>query len=94
MAWKPAENACPLNAAHLEKQGRIAIRIFPIEKLREFCARVFRAAKRAPGTKGPLAPGDPEREAEQVQREEGVPLILPVAEALREISPKPGIPLE
>ena len=30
--------------------------------------RVFRATKPAPGTDGPLIPGDPEREAEQVRR--------------------------
>jgi L-2-hydroxycarboxylate dehydrogenase (NAD+) len=54
--------------------------------------RVFRATKPAPGTKGPLIPGDPEREAEQLRREKGVPLILPVLEDLRDISAKTGIP--
>jgi LDH2 family malate/lactate/ureidoglycolate dehydrogenase len=56
--------------------------------------RVFRATKPAPGTNGPLIPGDPEREAEQVRREHGVPLILPVVEELRDISQKTGIPFE
>jgi LDH2 family malate/lactate/ureidoglycolate dehydrogenase len=55
--------------------------------------RTFRATKPAPGTKGPLIPGDPEREAEQVRRKKGVPLILPVVEELRVISKKTGIPL-
>lgn len=54
--------------------------------------RVFRATKPAPGTNGPLIPGDPEREAEQVRRKNGVPLILPVIEDLRDISRKTGIP--
>ena len=54
--------------------------------------RVFRRTKPAPGTRGPLIPGDPEREAQQVRRERGVPLILPVVEELREISQKTGIP--
>ena len=40
--------------------------------------RVFRATKPAPGTKGPLIPGDPERETEQLRRETGIPLIAPV----------------
>ncbi len=40
--------------------------------------RVFRATKPAPGTNGPLIPGDPEREAEKWRRKNGVPLILPV----------------
>jgi L-2-hydroxycarboxylate dehydrogenase (NAD+) len=56
--------------------------------------RTFRATKPAPGTNGPLIPGDPEREAEQVRRENGVPLILPVLEELRDISQKTGIPFD
>src|SRR5215471_9820580 len=54
--------------------------------------RVFRATRPAPGTNGPLIPGDPEREAEQERRKNGVPLILPVVEELRDISQKTGIP--
>jgi L-2-hydroxycarboxylate dehydrogenase (NAD+) len=56
--------------------------------------RVFRATKPAPGTSGPIIPGDPEREAEQIRREKGVPLILPIIEDLRDISRKTGIPFE
>ena len=56
--------------------------------------RVFRAAKPAPGTSGPLIPGDPEREAEHIRRVKGVPLILPVVQELRSISKKTGIPLD
>ena len=56
--------------------------------------RTFRATKPAPGTKGPLIPGDPEREAEKVRRKNGVPLIFPVIEELRDISAKTGIPFE
>jgi len=52
----------------------------------------FRATKPAPGTKGPLIPGDPEREAEQARRAGGVPLILPVIEELLDISKRTGIP--
>jgi len=54
--------------------------------------RTFRATKPAPGTNGPLIPGDPEREAEKVRSKEGVPLIMPVVEELRVISKKIGIP--
>src|SRR6266404_6028789 len=54
--------------------------------------RVFRATKPAPGTNGPLIPGDPEREAEKLRSEQGVPLIMPVVEELRAISRKTGIP--
>jgi L-2-hydroxycarboxylate dehydrogenase (NAD+) len=56
--------------------------------------RTFRATKPAPGTKGPLIPGDPEREAEKTRRKNGVPLILPVIEELQDISAKTGIPFE
>jgi L-2-hydroxycarboxylate dehydrogenase (NAD+) len=55
---------------------------------------VFRAAKPAPGTNGPLVPGDPEREAERTRRDKGVPLILPVVEELRGISKRTGIPFD
>jgi LDH2 family malate/lactate/ureidoglycolate dehydrogenase len=56
--------------------------------------RVFRATKPAPGTTGPLIPGDPEREAEKLRREKGVPLIMPIIEDLRDISRKTGIPFD
>jgi LDH2 family malate/lactate/ureidoglycolate dehydrogenase len=56
--------------------------------------RVFRATRPAPGTAGPLIPGDPERQAEQERREKGVPLIPAVVEELRDISAKTGVPLD
>lgn len=56
--------------------------------------RTFRATKPAPGTNGPLMPGDPEREAEQQRRKHGVPLIAPVIEELRDVSRATGIPFE
>jgi LDH2 family malate/lactate/ureidoglycolate dehydrogenase len=56
--------------------------------------RVFRATKPAHGTTGPLIPGDPEREAERVRRQQGVPLLLPIIEDLREISRQTGIPFD
>jgi LDH2 family malate/lactate/ureidoglycolate dehydrogenase len=56
--------------------------------------RVFRATKPAPGTAGPLIPGDPERQMEKVRRVNGVPLILPVVQELRDISEKTAIPFD
>lgn len=56
--------------------------------------RTFRKTEPAPGTDGPLIPGDPEREAEAVRVREGVPVLLPVVEALRTISKETGIPLD
>ena len=54
---------------------------------------VFRATRPAPGTNGPLIPGDPERHAEAERREKGVPLVAAVVEDLLDISKKTGIPL-
>jgi L-2-hydroxycarboxylate dehydrogenase (NAD+) len=56
--------------------------------------RTFRATKAAPGTDGPLIPGDPERLAEEQIRREGVPLLGPVVDDLREVSRRTGIPFE
>lgn len=53
---------------------------------------VFRNTKPAPGTNGPLIPGDPEREAEAIRSKEGIPLIKPVVDDLLDISRKTGIP--
>lgn len=54
----------------------------------------FRNAKPAPGSDGPLIPGDPEREAEQVRRTQGIPLVMPVVEDLRRLSRETGIPFD
>jgi LDH2 family malate/lactate/ureidoglycolate dehydrogenase len=54
--------------------------------------RVFRATKPAPGTNGPLIPGDPEREAEAIRIKEGIPLLSAVVDDLLNISKKTGIP--
>jgi LDH2 family malate/lactate/ureidoglycolate dehydrogenase len=56
--------------------------------------QVFRKTKPAPGTSGPLIPGDPEREAEAIRGKEGIPLIQPVVDDLLDISKKTGIRFE
>ena len=55
--------------------------------------RTLRKTRPAPGTAGPLIPGDPEREAEAIRRREGIPLVMPVVDELRDISRQTGIPL-
>jgi LDH2 family malate/lactate/ureidoglycolate dehydrogenase len=55
--------------------------------------RTLRKTRPAPGTSGPLVPGDPEREAEAIRRREGIPVVVPVLEELRDISRRTGIPL-
>jgi len=56
--------------------------------------RVFRATRPAPGTPGPMIPGDPEREAEAVRRDAGIPLVRAVVDDLRDISKQTGIPFD
>ena len=50
--------------------------------------RTFRKTKPAPGTDGPIIPGDPEREAEVVRRVEGIPLVAAVVEEIHEVGPQ------
>lgn len=56
--------------------------------------RTFRATRPAPGTRGPLIPGDPEREAEGERTERGIPLDPPVVEDLRRLSRRSGVPFD
>ena len=56
--------------------------------------RTFRATRPAPGTDGPIIPGDPERAAELVRRRDGVPLVAAVIDDLREVSQISGVPLD
>jgi len=56
--------------------------------------RTFRATKPAPGTDGPLIPGDPERAAEAIRRTEGIPVLMPVVEDLRFLAKETGIAFE
>ncbi len=56
--------------------------------------RVLRATKPAPGSQGPIIPGDPEREQEEIRRKSGIPLVMPVVEDLKDISKKSGIPFD
>ena len=54
--------------------------------------RTLRRTKPAPGTDGPLIPGDPERAAEAVRRRQGIPVVAPVVLELRDIANQTGIP--
>ncbi|HWO40347.1 MAG TPA: Ldh family oxidoreductase [Candidatus Eisenbacteria bacterium] len=57
-------------------------------------SRVLRNTRPAPGTSGPLIPGDPEREAETSRSRNGIPLITPVVEDLLDISRRTGVPFK
>ena len=41
-----------------------------------------------------MIPGDPEREAEAIRREAGVPIVRAVVDDLRDISKQTGIPFD
>ncbi len=56
--------------------------------------RTLRKTRPAPGTSGPLIPGDPEREAESERARTGIPLLPAVVEELRQISRQTGVPFE
>jgi L-2-hydroxycarboxylate dehydrogenase (NAD+) len=77
-----------------------AMRVDAFRDLGEFKSQVdhfvrtLRATRPAPGTSGPLIPGDPEREAEKERSQSGVPLLDPVIQDLREISRRTGVPFE
>lgn len=55
--------------------------------------RVFRAAKPAEGTDGPIIPGDPERHAHAARSTGGIPLLRAVVTDLEELSARTGVPL-
>ncbi len=56
--------------------------------------RTFRATRPAPGTEGPIIPGDPERESEASRAGEGIPLVAAVVDDLRAIATMTGVPLD
>jgi len=56
--------------------------------------RTLRATRPAPGTSGPLLPGDPERFAQAERDAGGIPLIAAVVEDLRDIARSSGVPLD
>ena len=56
--------------------------------------RTFRATRPAPGTNGPLIPGDPERFAETERRASGIPLVPAVLDDLRFVAQQTGVAWE
>jgi len=76
-----------------------AMRIDAFRDPREFKAqidhivRTLRGTPPAPGTSGPLIPGDPERTAEAERSKGGIPLVPAVVKDLEDIARRTGIPL-
>ncbi|HEY7624326.1 MAG TPA: Ldh family oxidoreductase [Candidatus Limnocylindria bacterium] len=72
---------------------RIDAFIEPAEFKRQIddMVRTLRKTRPAPGTDGPLIPGDPERAAEALRRRTGIPLVAAVIDDLRDIARQTGI---
>src|SRR5438477_9674246 len=72
---------------------RIDAFIDPAEFKRQIddMVRTLRATKPAPGTSGPLIPGDPERLAEIERRRDGIPLVAAVVDELRGVGRQTGV---
>lgn len=51
----------------------------------------FRNSKTTPGNERVLIPGDPEREMEEIRKSQGIPLLKPVIEDLKELGKQFGI---
>jgi LDH2 family malate/lactate/ureidoglycolate dehydrogenase len=82
-----------IGLGHLFGAMRIDAFIEPDEFKRQVdeWIRTFRNTKPAPGTAGPIIPGDPEREAEAERRETGIPLVAAVIADLQDISRRTGV---
>ena len=96
MAQAEAQRQVGIGLGHFFGAMRIDAFIDPGQFKRQIddWIRTLRSTKPAPGTNGPLVPGDPEREAECIRRENGVPLVMPVVEDLREIAHQIAIPFD
>src|SRR5438477_644189 len=72
---------------------RIDAFIDPAEFKRQIddMVKTLRATKPAPGTSGPLIPGNPERLAEIERRRDGIPLVPAVVDELRDVARQTGV---
>lgn len=90
----PPSRTVGLGVGHLFGAWQISAFIDPLEFRTQVddWVRTMRATRPAAGTTGPLIPGDPNRRAEEHRRVHGVPVIGPVADALRRVSAQTGVP--
>ncbi len=96
LRWEPPARSVGKGIGHFFG----AMRIDAFRDVDEFKAqiddlvRTLRKTRPAPGTGGPLIPGDPEREAEEERARTGIPLLPPVVAELQVISKQTGVPFE
>jgi LDH2 family malate/lactate/ureidoglycolate dehydrogenase len=90
---KPAERSVGKGIGHFFGAMRIDAFRDPAEFKAQIddMVRTLRKTKPAPGTSGPLIPGDPEREAEKERAVTGIPLLPAVVDDLRDISRQTGV---
>lgn len=93
VTYPAAARAVGKGLGHFFGSMRIDGFIEPAEFKRQIddVVRTLRATRPAAGTSGPLLPGDPEREAEQVRRRDGIPLPAVVSERLQGIARSTGV---
>jgi L-2-hydroxycarboxylate dehydrogenase (NAD+) len=96
LRWTPPARSVGRGIGHFFGAMRIDAFRDPLEFKAQIddLVRTLRRTRPAPGTSGPLLPGDPEREAERERALSGIPLLPAVVEDLRTISKQTGIPLE
>ncbi|MEM6261500.1 MAG: Ldh family oxidoreductase [Bacteroidota bacterium] len=89
----PPDDAPGKGLGHFFGAMQIAGFIDPDEFKQQIDAwiRTFRANTPAPGTSGPLIPGDPERKAEAERAQNGVPLLQPVVDDLLYVAERTGV---
>tara|TARA_B110000014_G_scaffold241724_1_gene210748 strand:+ start:199 stop:1230 length:1032 start_codon:yes stop_codon:yes gene_type:complete len=94
--FEEPERSVGVGLGHLFGAMRIDAFIDPSEFKRQVddWIRTFRKTNPAPGTDGPIIPGDPEREAEAERRTSGVPVVAAVIEDLRAVSLMTGVPFD
>jgi L-2-hydroxycarboxylate dehydrogenase (NAD+) len=92
----PPARTVGLGVGHLFGAFQIAAFIDPVEFRMQVddWVRTMRATRPAAGTAGPLIPGDPNRRAEEARRADGVPVIRPVVDALRQVAVRTGVPFD
>ena len=64
---------------------------FEFKKQIDHWIQTFRATRPAPGTQGPIIPGDPERNQEAIRLTSGIPLLQPVINDLKQVGQQVGL---
>jgi LDH2 family malate/lactate/ureidoglycolate dehydrogenase len=96
LRWTPPARSVGKGIGHFFGAMRIDAFRDPLEFKAQIddLVRTLRQTRPAPGTSGPLLPGDPEREAEEERSLTGIPLLPAVVDDLRAIAKQTGVPLE